>query len=431
MGGPRTVAVLEHELIPILDVGERTDVLVDAAPWLSEAEAQALLRLNELRRGFCQRLSGGIKFSQHCGIVRLTTCVVEVLPKVGMADARTPNELERSRGALLTMLHSALQVPLTDIGPVPQQAAHAPLLDIFIDAFLQCALYQARRGLLSRYVARADDLPVIKGRFQAPVHVRRNLARPHLLHCEYDEFTADNAYNRAVRATLEACRSWISRASTKRLWFETRARYASISSFKISAAEVALLPRDRTTHRYIPLLTWCEWLLAMASPALSSGVAQAPGLLFDMNKLFEAHVAQLEGGDAGINRIVHSQGPPRYLAAHGQIDVFLLKPDITVWYASQDGVATRAERVVDAKWKRLNPLASDFGVDGADIYQMLAYALRYGCTELELVYPQPIGTDSFGKPPAFKVKTMGQMGIVTITVKLVPLWRAARSDSSN
>jgi len=428
MGGLRTVTVLEHEVIPITDGDLATGMLADADPWLSEAEAQALLRLNDLRRGFCQRLSGGIKLAQHCGIVRLPTCVVEVLPKVGMADARTPDELERSRGALLAMLHSARQVAITKIGLVPQQAVHAPLLDIFIEAFLHCALDQARHGLLSRYVTHADDLPVIKGRFQAHGHVRRNLARPHLLHCEYDEFTADNAYNRAVRATLEACRTWVSRASTQRMWFETHARYASISAVRMSAADVARLPRDRTTHRYGPLLTWCEWLLAMASPALSAGASQAPGLLFDMNKLFEAHAARLEEASAGIDRIVHTQGPPLHLATHDQADAFLLKPDITVWHVGLDGAAAGIDRVVDAKWKRLDPHAPDFGVDEADVYQLLAYALRYGCTALELACPQPSGTENSVRPPVFKLQVAGLIGSITIKVKLVPLWSAGAPE---
>ena len=147
MGGLRTVTVLEHEVIPVFEGSHVPDVSAEVAPWLSEAEAQALLRLNDLRRGFCQRLSGGIKLAQHCGIVRLPTCVVEVLPKVGMADARTTDELERSRGALLAMLHSARQVAITKVGTAPQQAVRAPLLDIFIEAFLHCALDQARKRL--------------------------------------------------------------------------------------------------------------------------------------------------------------------------------------------------------------------------------------------------------------------------------------------
>ena len=424
MGGLRTVTVLEHEVIPVIEGGDAAGMLAGADPWLTEAEAQALLRLNDLRRGFCQRLSGGVKLAQYCGIVRLPSCVVEVLPKVGMTDARTPDELDRSRGALLAMLHSARQVAITKIGPVPQQAVRAPLLDIFIEAFLHCALDQARRSLLSRYVPHADDLPVIKGRFQAHGHVRRNLARPHLLHCEYDEFTADNAYNRAIRATLEACRAWVIRAATQRLWFETHARYASISSVKMSAADVARLPRDRTTHRYAPVLTWCEWLLAMASPALSSGASQAPGLLFDMNKLFEAHAARLEELGAGSDRIVRTQGPPRHLATWVDDDVFLLRPDITVWHINPDGVASTIDRVVDAKWKQLDPHASDFGVDEADVYQLLAYAWRYGCQRLELVYPTAVpDSDGLGERPVFKIAVIGEARLpIEIRVKTVALW---------
>lgn len=424
MDGLRTLTVLEHEVVPIVEGGAVHGTLLGADPWLSEAEAQALLRLNDLRRGFCQRLSGGIKLAQHCGIVRLPTCVVEVLPKIGMADVRTPDELARSRGALLTMLHSARQVAITRIGPVPQQAVHAPLLDIFIEAFLHSALDQARRGLLSRYVAHADDLPVIKGRFQAHGHVRRNLARPHLLHCEFDEFTADNGYNRAIRATLDACRTWVTRAATQRLWFETHARYAGITSLKMAAVDVARLPRDRTTHRYASVLTWCEWLLSMASPAMSAGASQAPGLLFDMNKLFEAHAARLEQGRNGADRIVHMQGPPLHLARHGQADAFLLKPDITVWHVSQDGTAASIDRIVDAKWKRLDPHAADFGVDEADVYQLLAYAMRYDCRSLELAYPMPIGTEGLKRAPMFKLQTTALGSGVVISVRLVPLWSA-------
>lgn len=433
MDGLRTVTVLEHEVIPVIEIAGAPGLVVGTGQWLTEAEAHALLRLNDLRRGFCQRLSGGVKLAQYCGIVRLPTCVVEVLPKVGMSDARSPDELNRSRGALLTMLHSARQVTITKISPVPQQAVHAPLLDVFIEAFLHSALDQARRGLLSRYVAHSDDLPVIKGRFLAHGHVRRNLARPHLLHCEYDEFTADNAYNRAVRATLEVCRTWATRACTQRLWFETLARFSGVSSVKISAADVARLPRDRTTHRYDSLLTWCEWLLAMASPALSAGASQAPGLLFDMNKLFEAHVARLEESEAGSAQIVHTQGPPEYLATRGTQDVFLLKPDITVWNIGQDGAASNIDRVIDAKWKRLDPTARDFGVDGADLYQLLAYSMRYGCTSLELAYPMPSLLGEQHKSPVFDIQTgEGAEGAqVRVRIKLVPLLESTEPAAAN
>lgn len=420
----RIISVLEHEVIPVIENGDVTDLWAGSDPWFTQEEAQALLLVNEVRRGFCQRLSGGVRFAQHCGIVRLPNCVVEVLPKIGLDDARMSHELDRSRGALLAMLRSAGQITITNVGPVPQKAVRAPLLDIFIEAFLHSALEQARRGLLSRYMTNVDDLPVVKGKFQAHGHVRRNLARPHLLHCEYDEFTTDNGYNRAIRATLEVCRTWVERAATQRLWFETHSRYAGITSVRISGSDVARLPRNRTTRRYETVLKWCEWLLSLASPALSAGAQQAPGLLFDMNKLFEAHAARLEELASGSERIVSTQGPPLHLANRGSDDVFLLKPDITVWHIGQDGSPSTIDRVVDAKWKRLEPQASDFGVDQADIYQLLAYAWRYGCTTLELAYPMPDALDEHILEPVFDIND-GFGDSVRVRLKLIPLWSRA------
>jgi len=113
-----------------------------------------------------------------------------------------------------------------------------------------------------------------------------------------------------------------------------------------------------------------------------------------------------------------------HLAGRGDTGVFLLKPDITVWKVDQAGAASRIDRVVDAKWKRLNPAVPDYGVDEADVYQLLAYAMRYGCSALELVYPMPDGLDTQPPPPAFKISAAGddQNSEIVVTVKLIPIW---------
>lgn len=423
----RTIILLEHEVIPIVAVdegGHDAAAFTTDNTWLTETEAQALLRLNDVRRGFCQRVSGGVKLAQYCGIVRLKTCVLEVLPKVGISDARAADELERSRAALLIMLHSARDVRITKVGTAPQRAVHAPLLDVFVTEFLQSALEQARRGLLCRYVSHTDDLPVMKGRFHAQGHLRRNLGRPHLLHCEHDDFTADNPYNRAIKRTLNVCRAWITQESTQRLWFEAQSRFSAVTDTKISAAEVARLPRERTTRRYESVLTWCERLLAMMSPALSAGTMHAPALLFDMNKLFESYVASLEEEAASESQIVFRQGPAEALATHGETEAFYLKPDITLWHASTKGSASVIACVIDAKWKRLNPRAANWGVDQSDVYQLLAYGLRYGCKRLELVYPaQWRGDESEMERPIFYINTFGINEPCTqLRIRTISLW---------
>ncbi len=166
----------------------------------------------------------------------------------------------------------------------------------------------------------------------------------------------------------------------------------------------------------------------MASPSLSAGASQAAGLRFDMNKLFEEHAARLEATGAGHDRVVHTHWPPLQLATRDLDDVLLLKPDITAWSIGEDGAASTIDRVVDAKWKRLDPHATDFGVDEADVCQLPAYALRYGCTALELAFPMPDGMDARQVPPTFDLVSAGQDRTVTVKVKLLPLWTQGASS---
>jgi 5-methylcytosine-specific restriction enzyme subunit McrC len=423
----RTVVVLEHELIPVIDADSASyseRIGSSDTSYLTIKESEELLRLNDRRAGFCQRVHGGIKLAQHCGIVRLSSCVLEVLPKVGMTDARDTNEPARARGALLTMLSLGRKVHTTKVDTTPQNAVRASLLEIFIEEFLQCALEQARFGLLTRYVPNADDLRVVKGRFSIHGQTRRNLGRPHLLHCEYDDFTADNPYNRAIRAALNVCRPLIRRDSTQRLWFEMHARFAGVSNVRMSARHVRCLPRERMTKRYASVLTWCEWILAMFSPALSAGSEQAPGLLFDMNKLFEDFVGStVERQEVNEQCIVRRNGPPLSLARQGIDEAFTLKPDITVWKVPTEGGQPFLVRVLDAKWKRLDSGRKNWKVDEADIYQLLAYASRYRCKHLELVYPRPDGMSDAAHPPIFKIgDAADKTDEITIQVSLIPMW---------
>jgi 5-methylcytosine-specific restriction enzyme subunit McrC len=419
----RTVTVLEHEVIPILSVNEIAAGTDSSNAFLAAEEAEELFLLNERRKGFCQWTRGGIKLSQYCGIVRLKTCVLEVLPKVGFCERRYESEVGRSRSALLAMLRTADGLAIANMGTAPQRTVDAPLLDVFITAFLECVLLQARRGLLGKYVSRTGELSVIKGRFNSTKYFFNSYSHPHRLPCEYEDFTLDNRYNRAIRAALGVSRDWIQRAGTRRLWDEVNTRFSGVTSQKMTAADVAQLPRDRTTRRYGPTLTWCEWLLSLSSPALKSGAGEAPAILFDMNRLFESHIGHLEDSATADERIIHRQGLKQPLAKIGDGDAFELKPDVTIWHIARNGRAGAIDRVVDAKWKRINLQHTNWGIDESDVYQMLAYAVSYNCEQLELVYPSP-DEDEVTKERqlVFKIALPESEKTIQLRVRTVSLW---------
>jgi len=434
MDGMRVITVLEHESVPVVSDGEADRRLLlgdngEAPLWLMEAEAVRLLGINDLRPGFCERTATGVRFAHYCGVLRLGSVVIEVLPKTGMGNARLPEEVGGARRALLMMLSTVSKLRLTAMDHVGQSTVRAPLLEIFVQAFLQCALDQARRGLLFRYLVRTDNLTVAKGRFHVHGHIRENLARPHLLHCEFDEFTANNPYNHAVRAALDVCRPWVGTSQGHRMWIEAHARFADISSVRMRASDVAKLHRDRTTRHYEPLLDWCGLLLGLLNPSLRAGPEKAPGLLFDMNRLFEAYVQHIEARDAAPGRRVRTQEASRHLATSGDTPAFTLKPDISVWKRHSNG-AEEVIRIVDAKWKRVDPGQPNWNVSESDLYQLLAYAVRYECSHLELVYPAPDAPSSDTTHPVFRIDSPALSTPVMVHIRTVFLNALARQTDA-
>lgn len=430
----RVITVLEHESVHVISDKEAGNYPPlaesgESSPWLTEAEAVALLSINDVRPGFCERTAFGVRFAQYCGVLRLGSVVIEVLPKTGLGDARLPEEVGGARRALLTMLSSVNKLHLTAMDPVGQTAVHAPLLEIFVQAFLHCALDQARRGLIFRYLSRADNLTVAKGRFHVHAQIRENLARPHLLHCEFDEFTADNPYNQAVRAALDVVRPWVTTNQGHRLWFESHTRFADISSVRMRASDVVKLRRDRTTMHYEPLLDWCRLLLGLLNPSLREGPDMAPGLLFDMNRLFEAYVQHLEARNAGPGDYVRTKEASRHLAASGGTPAFTLKPDISVWRSHPSGT-DEIVRILDAKWKRIDPEKPNWGVSESDIYQLLAYAVRYQCSYLEMVYPAPDSLLSGTALPVFRIEAPLLANPIEIRVRTLRLDMATAGISA-
>src|SRR5262245_31629633 len=145
------ITVFEHQA---LSIGP-TDT--DLA--LSEAEAEALTKLAEVRPGFCQRGYRSIRFGHHCGIVAAGRRIVEVLPKVDPNDS--PAEC---RSLLLNLLRESHVFPVFRHLSVAHHLRKQPLLELFISIFFDEVSTIVRGGLLRRYQELEEDLPVVRGR---------------------------------------------------------------------------------------------------------------------------------------------------------------------------------------------------------------------------------------------------------------------------
>lgn len=400
------LTVEEHATVPIGDHGEAV---------LDPEEAELLCRLNTTRRGFCDRGYASIKFSQYCGIVRLPSRILEVLPKVDSSNHHQPG-----RSVLLEMLATTGRLKLAHVGDAGQDLSSAPLIDIFVSHFLSLVLDQVRRGLVTRYREEQDDLPRLCGRLDFQRQIRTAGLRVASMPCIYDELGPDNAYNRVVRHTLQTIRPMLRRNESRRNWNEVWPFFEGLGEEGFTSAQVDALPKGRDTRRYAEVLSWCSLLLSLQTPSLRGGTQHSPAILFDMNKLFESWVTVHVGEANREHWDVEAQSSGTSLAMTGNTWLFALRPDVVVRLKESAAVGC----IMDAKWKRLDPSKTDLGISEKDAYQMLAYGTRFGCANLRLIYPEVEGAKS--NPVRFNIPFVGDAKTVAVEAWMIPLGRAGQ-----
>lgn len=238
-----------------------------------------------------------------------------------------------------------------------------------------------RGGAITRYSERTENLHAIRGRLELTEHLRANaFDRSHLL-CRFDERSIDNPYNQSLKGVLRILLGFALSPRTRAMVAAFLHRFDEVSDRRITSRDVGALRFDRTIRHWKPVFARAHWLLSGLYPDIRTGDGVGSASLFNMEKLFETvlglrirHACQAQDGG---RLSVGLQSPVKNLASTG----FQLRPDIAI----QSGYETVA--ILDAKWKRLDLGEANSGVSSGDAYQMNAYASRYRCKRLALVYP--------------------------------------------
>lgn len=361
-----------------LTLRERDTVLIGPASEISEHEAEGIAKVAErLPFGALAWGHRTLKLGPFCGVLQTAQLSIEILPKIDHG-AHSSKDM---RGLLVAMLARAGELGSKRVGDAGLGHQHSHLLDVFIEDFCSQVKSALRGGAIARYSERTENLNAIRGRLELTEHLRANaFDRSHLL-CRFDERSIDNAYNQALKGVLRILLGFALSPRTRAMVAAFLHRFDEVNDRKVTARDIDGLRLDRTIRHWEPVFARARWLLSGLYPDVRTGDTAGSALLFNMEKLFETvlglrirHACLVH---AGGRLSVGLQGPVRNLATSG----FQLRPDITI----QSGDKNIA--ILDAKWKRLDLGKPNYGVSSGDAYQMNAYASRYRCKRLALVYP--------------------------------------------
>ena len=414
----RKIKLYERDSLPIVD--EKN--LSNGEKKISEQEADGLQKLLHRKHGVLSREYKKIRFGSFCGVLRTREIAIELLPKIYKGS----QSLEDIRGLFVNMLRIVGKLRLNKVGEADLGKQSFYLLDVFIQDFCERVKTALRGGVIARYEERVENLRTIRGRLQLTEHLRQNAFDQSRLLCRFDEYTIDNSFNRVLKGVLLFLLGRSLSQKTKATVTALLYRFDEVADKPLQIADFAKLAFDRTNSHWQEVFEQAEWLCKELYPDVRLGDVQGSAILFDMEHLFEkvlgVRIRQGCSKVFGRDVRVKLQDAKYYLAGRH----FNLRPDITVWHKGE------IKMILDAKWKQPDANEPNAGVSSPDAYQMNAYASRYGCERLALVYPAsekyPAG---FIKDFQFRTSDAPTLDIVAVDVRNLAFERGMPPELAN
>jgi 5-methylcytosine-specific restriction enzyme subunit McrC len=174
--------------------------------------------------------------------------------------------------------------------PACRELERLHLLDVFILDFCARITGLLRGGAIRSYEAFEDDLPAIRGRLRLAEQIRRTVAQRHRVRCAFDELTADNAHNRALKAVWARLLPQAIGAAGRAAVGGLSHRLTEIPDAPCSVPDIDRLALNRLTESWKPVFQRAGWFLRGLFPDVRAGDTEGLCLLFDMQRLFETFV---------------------------------------------------------------------------------------------------------------------------------------------
>ena len=354
---------------------------------LDEQEKQDILAIRDLigDNNLILQADGKLLVNHYTGFIQMNKTRLLIYPKIARR-VRDDSLFDKAFEILVKMLVFTDFIQVKHIA-APQSTGlyKGDILELMIGIFVNELLLLFKKDINRSYSPVTENETFIRGKINFTENIKRNSYRHHLHLLEYEQFTENILMNRIFKSVILnlLLRTTVKENKIKLrqalLWLE------DVDQIKLTSNIWDQVVFTRLNHRYKTVFNMAKIFYNNSSVNLNKGDELTFSFLVPVNGLFEYMVYKLLYDAAFPDVNVQYQKTNRYLGTMNGQSSFLLIPDICL-VRNNDVLM-----IFDAKYKEVFSEEGNIRLSQDDIYQMLAYSIRYNCNQIVLVYPKMLG----------------------------------------
>jgi 5-methylcytosine-specific restriction enzyme subunit McrC len=333
--------------------------------------------------------SNEIKSNKYVGVIHYEGKKINLLPKI-FYDAEKDysiNEINQIQNHILWWLSYCRKIKFPNY-QASLGSAKSDFFEVLIYLFSKYTRELLNSSIYQQYEEVNHELSFIKGRLNTNVYISENLSKGkwHKLNCTYDAFVFDNEFNRIIKYVTTLLFNVTSSQENKKNLREILFILDEVSDERATAEQCSRISFNPMFGEFETVRDYCQLFLTNCISFDYKNDLKLFAFLLPMEYVFEDFIfgfieKELE------NVTAKAQRSDTYL---DEGKAFNLKPDL--WLKTDD-----KSLIADTKYKIVYSDEKDpkKGISQNDLYQMVAYAVRFKVDEIILFYPNTIKQEQY------------------------------------
>ncbi len=356
-----------------------------------------------------------LKSNKYVGVIHYNGIKINLLPKIFFDASKDykPEEVNQIQNHILWWLSYCRKIKFPNY-QASLGSAKSDFFEVLIYLFSKFTRELLSSSIYQQYEEVNKELSFMKGRINLNEYINQNISkgRWHQLNCTYDAFVFDNEFNRIIKYVTTLLFNVTSSQDNKKNLREILFILDEVSDEKASAEQCDKITFNPIFSEFETVRDYCKLFLTNCISFDYKNDLKLFAFLLPMEYVFEDFIFGF------IEKEI-----PTIVAKAQRSDIYLdesksfnLKPDLFLKTDFKSLIADTKYKIVYSDDK--DPKK---GISQNDLYQMLAYAVRFKVDEIILFYPDTIKNNQEDSTEIFIKDTLANNKEISIKAFQLPI----------